>query len=244
MTRFMSAAQIEARVGERIQEYERRFGVLEHPPVPLDRLIDEVFDLRILWDRISDEGGLSPLAGLEPAERRIVVNEDRRATFDEYQGLLSFTLGHELGHWDLHVDQASLNHPKLDGFEASSVFRVHRTTNGFVEVLASRLHRMGLSKDEVHEVIHEATRGEDSYAEAWQVNEYAAALLMPRDLVLRAIEGVDLTSWPVLYRLRDAFGVSISALRVRLEKMNLIYVADDGSIHHSAAEYHGQGRLF
>lgn len=244
MTRFRSAAQIESKAGERLQEYQHRFGVLESPPVPIERMIDDVYDLRILWDQISTEGGVSPLAGLEPADRRIVVNEARRGSFDRYPGLLNFTLGHELGHWDLHIDQASLNHPTLEGFDTAGPFRVHRTTSGYVEVLVSRLHRLGLTAQEVQEVVHEATREDDSFREAWQVNEYASALLMPRDLLIPAVEGLDLTSWPVLYRLRDAFQVSISALRVRLQKLDLIYVTDDGEIHRSAAEYHGQGRLF
>lgn len=245
MTRHLSPAQIEARAGERIQEYEQRFGKIAVPPVPLERVIDEVFDLRVLWEGISVEDGLAPLAGLEPAARRIIVNENRRQIIASTPGLLNFTLGHEAGHWDLHVDQASLTHPTIDGLQAQAgAFRRHRTTSGFVEVLASRLHQAGLTKDEIHAAVHEATRGEDTFLEARQVNRYAAALLMPRDLVLRTVNGLDYLNWPALYRLRDAFDVSITALKVRLEELDLLYVADDKTIHRSRAEYHGQGKLF
>jgi Zn-dependent peptidase ImmA (M78 family) len=95
----------------------------------------------------------------------------------------------------------------------------------------------------IQEVVHEATRGTDDFFEGRQANRYSATLLMPRDLMLRTIESVDLTSWPALYRLAQQFEVTISALRIRLEALGLIHVAEDRSIHRSKAEYLGQQRL-
>jgi hypothetical protein len=243
VTRFISNARAEERAEERVAEYQRRFGEILEPPVPLELMLDHVFDLGVLWEPISTEGGLSPLAGIRPRDRLIVLNEERRRIFDQYPGLLQFTYGHEIGHWDLHVDQASLVHPSLEGFEPAGAFQHHRSPGGVVEVLVSRLHKLGLSPPEIHETVAEVTRGMDSFFEARQVNRYTGALLMPRALVLRAVDGRDLTSWRTLYELRDRFQVTISALTIRLQNLGLIYVADDRTIHRSRAEYMGQMKL-
>jgi hypothetical protein len=63
---------------------------------------------------------------------------------------------------------------------------------------------------------------------------------MPSRLLLPAIEDVDLLRWPNLYRLRDKFSVSITALKIRLENLGLIYVDPDGGLHRSKAEADGQ----
>lgn len=244
MKRFLRNKDVEERAEERILEYERAHGAIAKPPVPIERLIEKVFKLRILWEPISTEHQLSPLAGIQPRERLIVINEDHRELFTEKPGLLNFTYGHELGHWDLHIDQAELDHPTFEGFEDSSgAFRHHRTPSGAVEVLVSRLHRHGVPNDVIQEVVHEATRGTDDFFEGRQANRYAAALLMPRDLVLRTIDGIDLTTWPVLYRLAERFEVTVTALRIRLEGLGLLHVAADGTIHRSKAEHLGQQQL-
>ncbi|MGB5933824.1 MAG: ImmA/IrrE family metallo-endopeptidase [Anaerolineae bacterium] len=74
----------------------------------------------------------------------------------------------------------------------------------------------------------------------WQANRYASFLLMPDNLVRKVVSGLDLTRWPVLYDVRDCFGVSITALKIRLEEMGLIYVDEAGSIYRSEQEYAGQ----
>jgi hypothetical protein len=247
MTRFISGAQAESKAEERIIEYEQRFGELESPPVPVERLIDEVFDLRILWEPINTMAGLSPAAALRPSDRRIVVNENRTAYFDEHPEYLHFAFGHELGHWDLHVDQATLDHPMLAGTERATKrgpFQLHSTPSGDVTVLLSKFHTAGYTKDEAYAAIHEALKDLDSFFEARQVNRYAGTLLMPERLIRKHIQGRDLLRWQTLYDLAGEFQVSITALKIRLETMGLIYVTDDRKIHPSKAEYLGQGRLF
>jgi hypothetical protein len=245
MNRFWSNEQVEARAEARVAEYEARFGRIPQPPVPIERLIDEIFDLRILWEPIEANGAISPLAGIRPADRQIVVNEDHRSTFAASPALLNFSFAHELGHWDLHVDHTEMSHPTFVGFEADSgAFRHFRSSGGDVQVLLGRLHRLGITGTDAYEAVREVTRGEDDLHEARQANRYAATLLMPRALVRRAVEGQDLLRWPALYRLRDQFQVSISAMTIRLETMGLVYIAPDRRIHRSKAEALGQTALF
>ena len=68
-------------------------------------------------------------------------------------------------------------------------------------------------------------------------------LLMPARLLMPAIRDVDLRQWRELYRLRDTFQVTITALKIRLEKLNLLYVTDDKKIYPSKQECHGQRRM-
>jgi hypothetical protein len=65
-------------------------------------------------------------------------------------------------------------------------------------------------------------------------------LLMPRPLLLPRVKGMNLQSWPPLYRLRDEFDVTISAMRVRLEKLSLTYVDSQGRFHKSRQAAEGQ----
>lgn len=75
-------------------------------------------------------------------------------------------------------------------------------------------------------------------------NEFMSYLLMPRSLLLPQTNALNLQSWSSLYRLRDTFGVTITAMKVRLEKLGLTYVDGDGRFHKSRSEAEGQSTLF
>ena len=68
-------------------------------------------------------------------------------------------------------------------------------------------------------------------------------LLMPSSLLREAIRDIDLLSWPNLYALRDLFQVTLTALTVRLAKLNLLYIADDKQLYPSRQVYAGQMAL-
>jgi Zn-dependent peptidase ImmA (M78 family) len=239
MTKVRSNAQIERWAEARVLDYERRFGVLWDPPIPVERIAETIFNLRILWEPIEADGVLNPLAGLRSTERLIIINEDRREDFDRWPGLLPFTLGHELGHWDLHVDHTE--NPSFEGFEPpAGAFQKFRSSGGEVEVLLGRLHDMSLTPEEVDRAYHELTKGEDSPLEARQANRYAGALLMPSRFMIPAIRGLNLQDWRTLRDLRAKFQVSMTALKIRLEHLGVLHVAADGTFHRSRAEASGQ----
>lgn len=78
----------------------------------------------------------------------------------------------------------------------------------------------------------------------YNADELMSYLLIPKTLLLPRAARLDLQSWHGLYRLRDDFGVTISAMKVRLEKLGLTYVDDDGRFHKSRQDAGGQGSLF
>ncbi len=65
----------------------------------------------------------------------------------------------------------------------------------------------------------------------WQAERFASYLLLPASLLLPALKGVDLYRWPTLYRLRDQFQVSITALKIRLEGLKYLYVTNNGRLY-------------
>ena len=116
-TSYWPDAQIERQATRLLNRYEREFEAVTEPPVPVEDIADGLLELGILWDSVSEAAGTSTLAGLEPHERMIKFNEARRQVFEETPGLYNTVLGHEVGHWEMHVDQnlaAQKQLPNLD----------------------------------------------------------------------------------------------------------------------------------
>lgn len=85
--------------------------------------------------------------------------------------------------------------------------------------------------------------GDDSEIEL-QANAFAAALLMPRDRIIESIAEIDLSVWPSIYKLRETFGVSISAMTMRLAKLNLAFFDAGSKIYRNYDDFAGQQALF
>lgn len=67
----------------------------------------------------------------------------------------------------------------------------------------------------------------------WQAERFASYLLMPNHLLSPFLKQTDLTNWSNLYRLRDEFKVSISAMKNRLQALGLLHLAADGKLYPS-----------
>lgn len=81
-----------------------------------------------------------------------------------------------------------------------------------------------LACEEGRELVRQINARADNPNEKRVVNRYAAALLMPRAMITEDAMRTDRTQWPPLYRLAKRYDVTISALVVRLEQLNLLYV--------------------
>ena len=211
-TRYLPDVHIERQATRLLNRYEREFEAVTEPPVPVEDIADVLLELGILWGSVSEAVGTSTLAGLEPNERMIKFNEPRRQVFEETSGLYNTVLGHEIGHWELHVDQNLTSQQQLPSFEQGyeCLYQESTCTQGPKETQAHRF--MGF-------------------------------LLMPSSLLWEAIRDVEITNWTNLYGLRELFQVTISALKIRLERLGVLYVATDGQLYPSLQEYHGQTRL-
>lgn len=86
-------------------------------------------------------------------------------------------------------------------------------------------------------------RGSDSWEER-HAHWFASHLLLPRDLLAAQIADRSIARWSDMYALRDHCQVTISMARIALEGLGCGFVDEEGQLHPSRGEYHGQIRLF
>ena len=234
--RFWRNDAIETRAEERLHQLKQHLGGTLTLPIAVDILAESVLNLNILWDDIEELPGEILLGSIQPKTRRITMNAKRRGLFEYRPGLESFTKGHEMGHWDLYVDKATLDHPAMFT-NGNGAFSFRQSPSGRV-VIVKTLMATAEGRDLLTKINNRSDEPDESRA----VNRYAGAILMPRDLIKNAALRIDRTSWPHLYRLTERFGVTISALRVRLEQLNLLSIRD-GQLYESREAAMGQRRF-
>lgn len=238
--KFYRNEQIEQIAERRLHEFERK---LERPlflPIDIELYGELVLELSILWDEIEELPGEEVLAGLRVADRLIVMNERRKQEMEAKPGRRRLTQGHEMGHWDLFVDKSKLDSPTLFEAAAPAIF-AYRTSTGGGQV---QIMKTLLGCEEGRDLLRQINSRADAPDEARSVNRYAAAILMPRTMITDEAKKIDCTQWPNLYRLAERFGVTISALRVRLEQFNFVYLDQETKkLYPSREDAQGQARL-
>lgn len=99
-----SAARHEAKAAEVLRRFATAHGWSPTLPVPVELIVEVLFDLRIAHAVLPEPAGDMVLGALAPAERTIYLNEAHAAIFDRWIGPERFTLAHELGHWLYDAD--------------------------------------------------------------------------------------------------------------------------------------------
>jgi len=234
--RIFKNVEIDRFVGSRLSTFESRHGLIVKPPVPIDDIIEDC-GLNILYENIEEKAGEAILGSLDIPNKMIIINETYLSLFKEKPGLESFTKAHELGHWDMFADKSgetrTLFNPAAD--LNGHLYRESSISGNKISVLVS-----AWADDDIYRVYKVLSTRRDHPNVSSAVDRYASGILMPRDLILSHIKGVDLTAWRELYKIARTFGVTISALRVRLERLQLLYVKDR-KIFRSRDEVTGQG---
>jgi len=96
---FITQAQIEDRAAAIWQRYQLT------PGFDVESLLDHL-GLSLLWEAIGDDSGRI-LGQLIPEQRIVVLNERHLDALEAKDGRLRrYTIGHEVGHWDLHAEAA------------------------------------------------------------------------------------------------------------------------------------------
>ena len=235
--KFYRNAAIEERAEQRIAELEKLLGKPAEPPIPLELIAEHLLGLDILWEEIEELPGEVIYGGLRMDDRLIVLNEKRRSLFEEKPGLERSTKGHEMGHWDLfaRTDQPG----QLLMFDDDARFARRSSPGGDICVMIALI-----KTPEGQDLLRQIQKRADDPDEARAVNRYASALSMPKRVITNAALSIDRRSWPPLYCLAKRFEVSITALKVRLQQLNLLYVDGNGRLYPSCEEATGQGSLF
>ncbi|MDQ7829058.1 MAG: hypothetical protein QN119_13745 [Armatimonadota bacterium] len=236
--RILRNQEIEEIAASRLAELEQQLGQPLSPPIPIDLIAEKVLGLDFLWEPIDELPGEQILGGLVAKKRLIVLNENRKGFFTGKPGVERSTKGHEMGHWDLFIDKGSLDHPTLFDVEGDGPFAYRSSPAGEVAIIKA-LHR----DLEGRELLRKIQSRADEPDEARAVNRYAAALSMPADMIREDAVKIDRTQWPNLYRLAEKYEVTISALRVRLEQLGLLYVDEHGKLYESKDAASGQMML-
>ena len=233
--KFYRNQEIEDVAAERLSQLARILARPLAPPIPIDLLAEQVLGLDFLWEDIDELPRETVLGALHPHKRLIIMNERHRTLFETKPGLERFTKGHEMGHWDLFIDQGALEHPTLFALDDSSLFTRRRSPVGEVTVM-----KWLLSFPEGQGFLRDLKSRADDPNEARAVNRYAAAILMPKDLLRVEVDTIDRTRWSNLYRIAERFEVTIGALTVRLQQLGLLYVGKDRTLYKDPVQAKGQ----
>lgn len=230
--------KIEELAAQRLAEFERESGRPLSLPIPIDLIAEKVLGLDFLWEAIEELPGETVFGGIILKKRLIVLNEKQQQLFSKKPGLERSTKGHEMGHWDLFIDKATLDHPTLFPDDDDGPFAFRSSPAGNVEII-----KMLQGDAEGRKLLQKIQSRADDPDEARAVNRYAAALSMPADLMREEALQTDRTQWPNLYELKDKFDVTISAMVVRLKQLDMLYVDKDNKLHESQTAATGQMTL-
>jgi Zn-dependent peptidase ImmA (M78 family) len=118
---FLSKDRLESLANALLDQFEQEIEPLPAPPVPVEKIADFLLDLNLEWLEIDDTDDEPILAYLLPGARTIRLNERRLAHFEQYPGSYEFTLAHEIGHYQLHLQggSAASDEPYLYRFRRS-----------------------------------------------------------------------------------------------------------------------------
>jgi len=209
MVAFLSEEEIETRALETLGSYGRRFEEVSGPPVPVEEILECDLELDFGLEDLAAAGlGEDALGAMWAADRRVRVDSSLDPTeFPAKEGRYRFTVGHEVGHWQLH------RHLFLANVGQDSLFGAPSEP--------SVVCRAAYSKKPPIE---------------WQADAFAAQLLMPRHMVVQAWEESRGTLDPhfvggennsdtfgaVTWGLSRLFRVSPAAMKIRLGALGLL----------------------
>ena len=155
LPRYMTDGEIEARAQQMLSAYQLAFNVeISEPPIPVVHLIEAYLGLGILWDTITERDGERILAYIDPKIRKIRMNAKHGPLFDRFFGTEAFTLGHEVGHWDLHIVEAEGTQLSLFGDAQSTPFICRGDRDSRLEWQANRFSAaLIMPKEMIHKCI-------------------------------------------------------------------------------------------
>jgi len=189
-------------------------GINVQLPIPIEAIAERVLDLDMDWIDLDDP---NVMARFDYSEWKIQPNESLRDLFERVPGAYAYTLAHEIFHAIEHVEQIDSGQQPLALMTET--------------VLPRRRARP------------QAPTPNETRREL-QAQHFAAYLTMPKALLIAKIEGLDLCKRAVLRQLARDIGVSLQALKIRLQSLGRLYETPDGRLYPSKEIAHGQLPLF
>lgn len=211
----------------------REFGDIKTDTLSVESFVESILEKEVLWQPIPEPENRVCFASIDT--NRITLNENHRFLFAAKPFLLHSCLSHEIGHEVLgHLEllRKDESQGNLFGDPATSEFVFHDSawrqfdvTRDEIAKVKNELARMALvdqASQEILKIISDKLEPEWMY---YQAEQFASCFLIPKDRLFECLEtGLDITKWPTLYNLAAQFGVSISMISVRLQKLKLIEI--------------------
>jgi Zn-dependent peptidase ImmA (M78 family)/transcriptional regulator with XRE-family HTH domain len=183
----------EQRAAQVLTSYSMKTGWAGSLPIPVEHILESM-GLHILWEELEEPLGERILGALDPATSTIYMNQRHLNLFGDVIGPQAFTLGHELGHWL---------------YDAENPAQLTFGEGGGGRVLCRGLRQIRLEdRARIREV---------------NANQFAACLLLPRDMVAASISA-PIPTLAALKAIANAWGVSRQALEIRLSQAGLAHL--------------------
>jgi Zn-dependent peptidase ImmA (M78 family) len=171
---WLSKGQINKETDELLNQWAIFTEQEVKPPIHVEAIAEKYLEFTLEYDNLDEILGIPDVLGATWAkEKRMVINN---SLLDGVEGRITFTCGHEIGHWILHrrylSDQSMRLHDLSDSDQPNVVCRMS----------ASKL------------------RGE------WQADYFSSCLLMPQAEVEDAYKRVFGTTPVFIYNEKSCFG--------------------------------------
>ena len=97
---WLAKAQIGLETGELLKQWAAFTGQEGKLPVPVEAIAEKYLGFTLEYDNLEEILGIPDVLGATwPGEKRMVINS---SLLDGVEGRITFTCGHEIGHWILH----------------------------------------------------------------------------------------------------------------------------------------------
>ncbi len=158
--KYLRREEIELAALSTLTAYEQQFGKIVEPPIPAEELLECHLELDLRFeDLVRLQEAPDALGAIWMNQREVRIDESLDPTlFPEKEGRYRFTLGHEVGHWQLHRHLFLRDMNQVSLFEASPQPSI---------VCRARSSKVSIE---------------------WQADTFSSYLLMPKEMVFGAWE--------------------------------------------------------
>lgn len=205
---YLQEDEIEWTTAATLSSYEQKFGKIIAPPVPVEEILECGLELNLGFEDLEDNFGAGTLGALWMSDRQVKVDSSLDPTlYPAKEGRYRFTIGHEIGHWQLHRHLFLADPNQASLFDKSSE--------------PSLVCRAGVDKPPIE----------------WQADAFSSRLLMPKALLVRAwmeakgdLSGRksrrhqqwDKSEHAAVKEMARLFKVSAQAMQIRLTSLEII----------------------
>ena len=159
---YLRPEQIEIASLKLIEQYGRKFGLVDKPPIPVEEILEAHLGLSFDFEDLAATFGVQDVLGATwIQDRRVAVDQSLDPLeYPTKEGRYRFTVAHELGHWELHRHYFLADVAQISLFEE--------------EPKPPIVCRTSSRKDPME----------------WQADHFAGYFLMPGEMVFNAWEAM------------------------------------------------------